>query len=430
MRSEARACAYDAVRRTFEQGAYTDRVIHAAADLEPRERALAVRLAYGTVQRRGTLDHLIGLWSDRRLDPPLQAALRLGIYELLWTASAPHAILNDVVELAKEQGGGPGYKLVNAVLRRATRDGERMLGGLSDEDPRSASVKHSMPEWITQMWWERLGGERTRALLVRCNEPAERSLRANTLRTDALSLAAALPVDAHAAGDPPEAVIVEQAFDAHADPRWRAGDFTPQSRAAMLVARALDPQPGERVLDMCAAPGAKTTHLAALMGGRGEIVAVERHTGRARALERTAARMGAGNVRVVVGDAGEHRGRYERILLDPPCTGLGTLQSRPDLRWRATPESQTALVGIQARLLSAAAEMLTPGGTLVYSTCTISPPENEEQMQRCLEEHPDLTARSLAPRFPAWADPGPFIQSLPSVQGSDGFFIAALERTR
>lgn len=426
MRSEARTCAYDAVRRTFEQGAYTDRVIQ-AAKLDPRERALAVRLAYGTVQRRGTLDHLIALWSDRPLDPPLQAALRLGIYELLWTGNAPHAVLNDIVELAKE-AGGPGYKLVNAVLRRASRDGDRIVAQLTDGTVELASVKHSMPEWITRMWWDLLGSARTRELLARCNEPAERSLRANTLRTDAATLAAALPVRARAAGDPPEAVLVEQAFDAHADPRWKAGDFTPQSRAAMLVARALDAQPGDRVLDMCAAPGAKTTHLAALMGGRGEIVAVERHTGRARALERTAERMGAGNVRVVVGDAGEQRGRYDRILLDPPCTGLGTLQSRPDLRWRATPESLQQLVAIQARLLSAAAAMLAPGGTLVYSTCTISPPENERQMQRFLDEHPEFTARDLTPRFSAWIEQGPFLQSLPSVQGSDGFFIAELER--
>jgi len=347
MHSDARACAYDAVRRTFEQGAYTDRVIQAAT-LDPRERALAMRLAYGTVQRRGTLDHLIAAWSQRPLDPPLQAALRLGIYELLWAASAPHAVLNDIVGLAKDQGG-PGYKLVNAVLRRATRDGQRMVSQLTDATPQAASIKHSMPEWITSMWWGLLGPARTRALLARCNEPAERSLRANTLRTDAQTLAAELPVPARAVGDPPEAVVVDAAFDAHADPRWKAGDFTPQSRAAMLVARVLDPQPDDRVLDMCAAPGAKTTHVSALMGAQGEIVAVERHAGRARALERTAQRMGAGNVRVVVGDAGEHRGEYTRILLDPPCTGLGTLQSRPDLRWRATPESLAELVAIQAR---------------------------------------------------------------------------------
>ena len=205
----------------------------------------------------------------------------------------------------------------------------------------------------------------------------------------------------------------------------------PQSRASMIVAHALDPQPGERVLDLCAAPGGKTTHLAALMGARGTITAVERHGGRARALERTAARMGAANVTVEVGDGASVRpGRFDRVLLDAPCSGLGTLQSRPDLRWRASAERVRALAGEQARLLSAAGAACAPGGTLVYSTCTISPDENERQIGAFLDAHPQFRPVDLAPRFPAWAHPDASGQllALAHVQGSDCFFIAALER--
>jgi 16S rRNA (cytosine967-C5)-methyltransferase len=305
-----------------------------------------------------------------------------------------------------------------------------MLSGLDDRTPAAAAIAHSMPRWIVELWWEALGPGPARALLARCNEPAEHALRANTIVTDAAGLAAALPVAASVPGDPPEAVIALERFDAHGSPLWRDGAFMPQSRAAMLVAHVLDPQPGERVLDLCAAPGAKTTHLAALVGRRGEVVAVERHAGRARALVRTAERMRAANVRVVVGDAGapvEPDGGFDRVLLDPPCSGLGTLQSRPDLRWRASAESVTGLAGEQARLLSVAAGAVAPGGTLVYSTCTVSPAENERQVDAFLDHHADFAAIDLRSRFPAWAQ-RPAILALPSVQGSDGFFIAGLRR--
>jgi 16S rRNA (cytosine967-C5)-methyltransferase len=280
------------------------------------------------------------------------------------------------------------------------------------------------------MWWPELGADATRALLESANQPAEHALRANTLVTNASALAAALPVAAEVPGDPPEAVVVRGPFDAHGSPLWSEGALMPQSRAAMLAARALDPQPGERVLDLCAAPGAKTTHLAALMGARGEIVAVERHGGRARALRANAARMRASNVIVEVADAGLERGAgetFDRILLDPPCSGLGTLAARPDLRWRATADGHAAA---QARLLSAAAVTLAPGGTLVYSTCTISPPENERQIEAFIDQHPEFEMVDLQRRFPAWAHPrrGAFLLALPHVQGSDGFFIAALRR--
>ena len=435
MPSEARACAHAVVRRTFEHGAFTDRAFHAAAaGLDARDRALAMRLAYGAVQHRATLDHLIECLADRpaaALDPPIQATLRVGLYELLWLETAAHAVVDDAVELAK---AARGHGLVNAVLRRATRDGQRLLDELGDATPAAAAAKHSMPAWIVELWWQALGAEETRRLLRRCNDPAESALRANTLVTDAPALAAALPVASSVPGDPPEAVIALERFDAHGSELWRAGAFMPQSRAAMLVAHAVDPQPGERILDLCAAPGGKTTHLAALMQATGEVVAVERHPGRARSLERTAARMGAANVTVAVADAGRPASRpggFDRVLVDPPCSGLGTLHSRPDLRWRATPEAVIGLVRQQARLLSAAAGSLAPGGTLVYSTCTISPAENEHQIDSFLRAHPDFSALDLAVRFPAWAAPaGRHLLALPSVQGSDGFFVAAARRDR
>ena len=439
MPSEARLAAYLVLRRTFEQGAFTDRAFHRAAlTLRGRDRALAMHLAYGAVQRALTLDHLIEQLSGRpvaKIDAPLLAALRLGCYELCFAESAPHAVVNDAVELAK---GSHGHALVNAVLRRASREGQALLGALRDDDPAGAAIAHSMPLWIVERWWQALGAEATRALLVRANVPAESALRANTLRTDAPALVASLAaagVVASLAGEPPEAVVVQGAFDAHGSALWREGALMPQSRASMLVAHCVGAGANERVLDLCAAPGGKTTHIAALMGGRGEVVAVERHAGRAQALARTAVRMGAANVSVEIADATAPRPareRFARVLLDAPCSGLGTLQSRPDLRWRVSPEGVQSLAAQQARLLSAAAAACAPGATLVYSTCTVSLAENEHQIAAFLDAHPEFSATDLQARHPAWAHPHAANQllALGHVQGSDGFFIAAMARAR
>lgn len=377
----ARRAAHAVIRRVFEQGAYADRALHGEArGLDPRERGLAMRLAYGTVQRRLSLDHVIEQLARPvdELDPPTLAALRLGLYQLAFLGNAaPHAVVGESVELAKGHKGG--HALVNAVLRRALREGIPALP--SDDTPAGAAVAHSYPPWLVELWWERFGPDETRALLRAGNEPGELALRVNTLVATPAAVAEQLGVPTAPAGDElPEGLIVSGAFDAHAHPLYRDGAYVAQSRAAMLVARAVDPQPGERVLDLCAAPGGKTTHLAALIGNEGEIVAVERHGKRARALQRTCERMGASSIRVRTDDAAHFTTGepFQRVLVDPPCSGLGTLQGHPDLRWRMTPADVEQLATTQAQILEAAANALASGGTLVYSTCTLSPAENEE----------------------------------------------------
>jgi 16S rRNA (cytosine967-C5)-methyltransferase len=369
------------VRRVFEHGAYADRALHREVrGLDQRERAFAMQLAFGTVQRRLSLDHMIEQLARPvdELDPATLAALRLGLYQLAFLdGGGAHAVVGESVELAKAGYGG-GHKLVNAVLRRAARELPRLP---SDDTPAGAAIAHSYPPWLVHLWWQQFGAIQTRALLRRGNEAAELALRANTLVTTRDELAAALPVNTTPAAELPEGLVVDGPFDAHAHELWRTGAFATQSRASMLVARTLDPQPGERVLDLCAAPGGKTTHIAALMGGEGAVVAVERHAGRAAALERTCERMLATNVTVQVGDAARFTTtqRFDRVLVDPPCSGLGTVQGHPDLRWRMTPEAIEEMAQAQGNILRAATAALRPGGTLVYSTCTLSPRENEQQ---------------------------------------------------
>jgi 16S rRNA (cytosine967-C5)-methyltransferase len=421
--SPARVCAFAVLRRVFEQGAYADRALHGeAADLDARDRALATALSFGTVQRRATLDHVASSFSSRQLDrlePPVLAALRLGLFQLLFMGGVPgHAAVNESVELAKRSSRG-GAALVNAVLRRAARDGRSVLEELDESDPAQAAILHSVPDWLARLWWDELGADEALALLKRVNEPAESALRVNTLvaRPDEV-LAELRPLGARPAPAVPEGIVLEAPFDAHGSALFERGAIMPQSRGSMLVSRALAPEPGDRVLDLCAAPGAKSTHLAALIGDRGEVVAVERHPGRAEALRRTCRRMDVTSVRVEVGDASAPRddGPYDRVLVDPPCSGLGTLQSRPDLRWRADPAGIAELAALQSRILAAAASATAPGGVLVYSVCTISRAEGADVVEAFRREHPDFGAVQ------------PFRQLLPTVDGTDGSFIACLRR--
>jgi 16S rRNA (cytosine967-C5)-methyltransferase len=441
--SPARACAYAVLRRVFEEGAWADRALHGEArrlNLDPRERALAVQLAYGAVQRRATIDHVIATLAGRpvsRLEPPVQAALRLGVFQLGWLDRIPaHAAVGESVELAKADAPR-GAGLVNAVLRRAAAEARPLIEALPETTPAEAALRHSHPQWIAELWWDALGPDAARALLAADNRPAEAAVRANALRTSAAELAARLPVATHPAPGLPEGLVVDGSFDAFGTPEWEQGLFMPQSRAAMAVARAVAPRPGERVLDLCAAPGGKTTHLAALMEGRGRLVAVERHAGRADALRRTAERMGAANVEVRTADAAEPQepGAYDRVLVDPPCSDLGTLSSRPDARWRKAAGQPAELAALQARILRAGADAVRPGGVLVYSTCTISPAENEAQIAAFLAERGDFALDDLTDEtrsdWPVWQHPSMAgcLQTLPHRDGTDGFFVARLTRT-
>jgi 16S rRNA (cytosine967-C5)-methyltransferase len=419
----ARACAFNVISRVFDEGAYADRALHGeAAGLSTRDRQLAMALAYGTVQRKRTLDHILSKLCARQLEslqPPVLTALRLGCFQLvLMDGIAEHAAVNDSVELAKRASRG-GAQLVNAVLRRAAREARGLLAELDDATPGSAAILHSVPDWLAQLWWDELGAGEARLLLASVNAPAQSALRVNTLRASVEQVRRSLSVPCRSAPELDEGLVLDGPLDAHGSALWRAGAIMPQSCASMLVARALDPRAGDRVLDLCAAPGAKTTHLAALTGDRSpDFRAVEVHPGRARALAQTCERMGANCVRVINADAREplDGGIFDRVLVDPPCSGLGTLQSRPDLRWQARRAGIEQLARKQGQLLAAAARATTPGGVLVYSLCTISRAESAGVLDGFLAQHPDFTLERRR-------------QLLPHRDGTDGFFIARLRRT-
>jgi len=452
--SPARALAFEAVWATFERDAHTERFFRDEADrqeLAGRERAQAQRLAFGAVQRRGTADAAIELLAERSpqlLDPPVVAALRLGLYELLFSDATPdHAAVDQAVELTKGAGAAHASGLVNAVLRRAGRERAVLTDSLLGDDstPERAAVAHSAPLWLARLWWEELGDEAARLLLSACNEPAELALRVNTLRTDREAVLAALReagVEASAAEAPwplaaPEEIVVAGRMGSAVPERVAAGELTPQSRGSAAAVEVLDPRPGEHVLDLCAGPGIKTGQIAARMGDRGEVISVEQDPARASEVAEQARRLGLRNVTVVEADAaaaGMAPG-FDRVLVDPPCSDLGALASRPDARWRKSPRAIERLAKLQDRFLVRGLEALRPGGTLVYSTCTISRREGEERIAALLTqatagEAPQFEVEDLGALAPDLASPHDprCLQTRPDRDCTTGFFVSRLRR--
>jgi 16S rRNA (cytosine967-C5)-methyltransferase len=403
----ARDAAYQVVLRVFEEDAYADRVLRsAAAELDTRDRALAQRLAFGTVQRVRTLDHAIGTLGKRpvrKLDPPVRAALRLGAYQLGFTDVATHAAVNESVELVRRARVERAVAFTNAVMRRLSEGIAPLLASLTEDTPEAAALKHSYPDWVAELWWDELGPEDALALMRVQNEPPERVVRVNSRKAGTI------------AGTPDPDVPGAWHVDRVDEAALAAGLIWPQSRGSQLAGLAVGAHEGERTLDLCAAPGGKATQLA------GEVVAVELHPGRARELEENCRRLGADNVTVVNADATKlptELTGFDRVLVDAPCSGLGVLASRPDLRWRAEP-----LPGLQLELLRVAAERVKPGGTILYSVCTINSAENE-----AVVDASGLTPQPLGEEWPQFRHPRrpEFLLTLPHVHGTTGFFIARL----
>lgn len=444
----AREVALLALRDVDEGQAYAGLALDRALkgrSLSRRDRALATELVYGASRRRNTLDWAIAQASTRPVDkmsPWVRADLRLAAYQLLFLDRIPpSAAVNEAVELAKRYGHAGLAGFVNGVLRGLLRK----KAGLRYPDPAKDPVgylalRHSHPDWLVKRWLARYGFAATESLLRANNENPPLVLRPNRLKTDREGLLRALEAEG-AATEParlvPEAVVLREGPAFEDLKSFRDGLFSVQDEGSILVGQVLRPRPGDTVLDACAAPGGKSTHLAELMDNQGRVVAVDPHDHKLKLIEDNARRLGTSIVTPQLGDARDvgraMAGQADAVLVDAPCSGLGVLRRRPDARWRKSPEQVEELHRLQVEILEGAAAALCPGGTLVYSTCTMEPEENQGTLQAFLDRHPEFRPESLRPYLPAAlaGEPGVeqgWLQLLPHVHGTDGFFIARLIR--
>jgi 16S rRNA (cytosine967-C5)-methyltransferase len=439
--SPARLAAFEALTRVYEDRAYSSALLASPAirDLSPADRALANELTLGVLRWQASLDYLIERYSGRsvaRLDLPVLMALRIGIYQLRFLDRIPaSAAVDESVKLVKSSRAKSAAGLVNAVLRRASANQDDQPGfDLPDASERLATeVSH--PRWLMERWEKHFASlARARSIALSNNTPARISFRVNRLRaTEELIInelqsvgislrkssisASGLVVE----GGPVSAVI--EAAD--------KGLIHIQDEASQLVGELLDARPGELILDMCAAPGSKTTHIADLCEDRATIIACDLRLHRLRTLRVNCDRMRIGSVLPLLCDGTMSlpfrlEVAFDRILVDAPCSGTGTLRQNPEIKWRLIADDFARLAGIQTMLIEQAARAVKTGGLLVYSTCSIEPEENEQVIERFLAEHSDFVKEVPGAAEVQTVDG--FARLFPDTHGTEGFFIAALRK--
>jgi 16S rRNA (cytosine967-C5)-methyltransferase len=443
--AEPRRLAWQ-VLTAVEQGAFADAALGErlrGAELEARDRGLATRLVYGTLAWQGLLDLAIeqGGREPRQLDLPLRTLLRLALFQLLFLERVPDfAAVDTAVELSKEVKRGAASGLVNAVLRRFLRAEKRIELPPRDADLAAhLAAAFSHPRWLVEAWLAELGPAETEALLAANNEPAPTVVRVNRRRVETHQVTASWAergIASRPATYAADALVVEPGGDPIALPGYRDGWFAIQGEASQLVVALLDAPARARVLDACAAPGGKATAAAERVGEGGIVVAVDRNRTGLRQLQRDAARLSLSNAVVVAGDATAlpiaPAWTADAVLVDAPCSGLGTLRQHPEIKWRRTPQDVQQNARLQLRILESAAGRVAGDGVLVYATCTISAAENADVVDRFLAAHAEFSIADPRSSLPASAhtliDERGFLQTFPHRQGLDGFFAVRLKR--
>jgi 16S rRNA (cytosine967-C5)-methyltransferase len=446
--TRARLVALRVLERVQRASAYADLALHASFgrnELSAADRAFAMELVYGTLRWRGRIDYLLSHVVDRdleRLEPLVASTLRLGAYQILFSDSVPaNAAVDQSVRCVRAAGVERATGIVNAVLRRLAAEGGAIpLPTLEDDALGHLTHTLSLPGWIAELWLTQYGAEEAAELARASNQPPPLTVRVNTTLASADTLLAELRErfpEASRCRFARDGIVLGRRGNPAVDPAFLAGRFTVQDEASQLVVALLDPLPGERVVDVCAAPGGKATAIAERVGEAGRVVALDRHRRRLELVRRDARRLGLNQVETHARDATRSLADvpfetpFDRALVDAPCSGLGTLRRNPDARWRVRREDPARLAKIQRQILASAATLLRPGGTLVYSTCTLVPEENEEVVDAFLKNTPDFSlaraAELPAELHPVLDDRG-FLRCLPHRHDADGFFAARLER--
>ena len=446
-RRNVRQLASDILAKVDARKAYADILLDQAlkaAMLNERDRALLTELTYGTLRWRGNIDAQLSRYLRQPLaktDPLIRNLLRVSVYQLRFLDKIPdYAAVNEAVELARNHSGGKSAGFVNAVLRNFLRDKDRIIGlAPKDESVAGLAVTYSHPEWLVKRWIDEFGAEAAKTLMHANNQRATVVLRVNCLRCTREKLLdrfleAGIKVEATQWSPQGISVLSGPAVDKL--PGFAEGYFQIQGEASQLVTYIVSPLSGERILDACAAPGGKSTHLGEFMKDEGELVAIDISARGIAKIRENAARLGLKSLRVLSADASAEladklREPYDRVLVDAPCSGLGTLRGHPEIKWHRDENDIRRLSRLQSKILSRVAAYLKPGGVLVYATCTLSPEENEEIVESFLAHHKEFELEDAARYLPGQATHmvrEKYFVALPHRDHTDGFFAARMRR--
>ncbi len=437
-----RGKALQAITAVLEEGAYSNLALRGAVQgASATDAAFIKQLVYGTLTYRRSLDYLLEQWLTRplaSLTPPIRNLLRLGLYQIIYLDVPDHAAVDESVKLAYKVGHKGVAGLVNAILRRAVRSQAALPWPDTNSVAYNLSIRYSFPEWMVERWLERFSPAETEVLCATFNSAAGTDLRVNTLQATAAELLqefAAAGIEAT-----PHPLVANSLHVAKASlpnlEALQAGRCTVQGAASTLVGQVVDPQPGQLVYDVCAAPGGKALHLAELMQDRGRVVALDIHAKRLGLIESAARRLQITSVETRQADATKLTAATwqpaERVLVDAPCSGLGVIRRKPDIRWHRTASDILELATLQLAILSEAASLVQPGGILVYSVCSTEPEETTAVIFSFLEQHPNFVPCSWPKQLEAtWGQEltAGYLYTYPQQHALDGFFICRMGRT-
>ncbi len=452
----AREYVLKALYRIETKEGYSNLVINellSEKDIGSVDRPFITELVYGVTSMKLMLDYLIDKNSRIRankISPWVRNILRIGLYQVLFLTKVPHsAACNESVKLAKKYGHRGSAGFVNAILRNilnqlSGKSIEQLLFGTQEDKPDlinpgidipdRISILHSHPRWVVDMWIEQFGEEFTYSLCEANNQRANVAIKINSLKTDKEQLKKLLMQDGIEFTESQwtdSALVLKSGSPVTR--LFREGLYTVQDEAAMLVSEVLDPRPGETVADLCSAPGGKTTHIAQLMLNQGRIFAFDIYEHRLELVRSAANRMGVEIIETRVGDAAQPdeslTGLCDKVLVDAPCSGLGVIRRKPEIKWKRNYGDISELAELQRRILCTASRYVKPGGRLVYSTCTVSRKENEEVVQDFIDNHRNFEVDTgWKKKLDTSSGDSEYVYMFPNIQGTDGFFIASLKR--
>ena len=437
-----REISADILFEILEEGAYANLLLNKALGgiKERRDRSFVTNLVYGTIHRITPIDYQIRQFIQKPIkkkDAMLQILLRAAFYEILYSAAKPHAVVNEYVNLGKKKGN-PGWgKMLNGVLRNLLRYKETLTWPIFNNDAEKEGFYHSVPEWLTSLWEKEYGPENAVHIIQNMDEERFPVIRVNTLKTDRDTLQSKLQelgINTELGLLSDDALRTAKGSDLHYVPAELQELFTVQEESSQLVAKVLAPKENSKVLDICAAPGGKTTHIAQLMNNSGVIFASDLYEHKVKLIRDNAKRLGITNISAIQKD-GSNWGKecpeeFDYVLLDAPCSGFGVLSRRSDSRLRKSADDTLELSSLQKELMKSAYQVLKPGGVMVYSTCTLSYAENLGNVKWFLEHYPDMKSSSFADQFAHLTEREKeeakqgYLELLPFEHNTDGFFIA------